>query len=418
MISVLLLPGTLHAVPPELTVLRQQYEKLSVERVESVHEAGVGQLNVRYLEAVNRSSGTAKAAGDLTGVLALEDEKKSIADTKTVPDDDDKTLPLLVKLRQVYRAERAKLNEQRASNQAALLAPYVIRLQQLEATLTKMDRVAEAKEVLEYRKGLATVAGVIDPGTPGSMSRATITPAIKGSLTNSLGMKFVPVPGTKVLFCIHETRKADYAAYAAETPDLDQTWKSPKNEGVPISFGDDHPVVDATWEEATAFCVWLSKKEGRTFRLPTDREWSYAVGIGRDERKGIAPRELDGKIADVFPWGAKWPPAEGAGNYADAAAKEKFPVSMTTIIPGYSDGFATTSPVMSFAPNKLGLFDMGGTVWEWCEDWIDDEKKTKVVRGASWSWGERADLLSSNRRNSAPDHRAYSQGFRVVLEEK
>src|SRR5690606_36612881 len=88
---------------------------------------------------------------------------------------------------------------------------------------------------------------------------------------NSLGMKLVPVPGTEVLFCIHETRWKDYAAYAAENPGIRGGWKDQGFDGFTIAErAEEHPVAHVNWEDARAFCAWLSKKEGRTYRLPTD----------------------------------------------------------------------------------------------------------------------------------------------------
>ena len=67
-------------------------------------------------------------------------------------------------------------------------------------------------------------------------------------------------------------------------------------------------------------------------------------------------------------------------------------------IKGYNDGFAWTSPVGSFGANKLGLYDMGGNVWEWCLDWWNPEQKAKVLRGGSWYNGAlKLSLLSSCR---------------------
>jgi len=216
-----------------------------------------------------------------------------------------------------------------------------------------------------------------------------------------LGMKFVPVPGTEVQFCIWETRMKDYAAYAAANAGVDASWKSPE-----FTQADTHPVVMVNWEDANAFCEWLTKKEmaegkikaGQKYRLPTDAEWSVAVGLGKEV--GDTPEEKDGGIKDVYPWGKEWPPAVGAGNYYKSLKV---------------DNFEYTSPVGSFAANKLGLHDMGGNVWEWCEDkYSPAAKAVRVLRGASWGiYG--GFLLSSFRDCSAPDFRGSDFGFRCVL---
>jgi formylglycine-generating enzyme required for sulfatase activity/predicted Ser/Thr protein kinase len=236
--------------------------------------------------------------------------------------------------------------------------------------------------------------------------------------TNTLGMKFVPVPGTKVLFCIHETRRQDYAAYAAEVSGVDSSWQNQERAGIPAGREDNEPVVSVVWDDADAFCLWLSKKEGRTFRLPTDREWSFAVGVGRDERwtKDTTPEMLHCQVADKFPWGGDYPPKskDQAGNYNDLTHQGKFPTEPT--IAGYIDGYAMTAPVMSYKSNKLGIYDLGGNVWEWVGDWFNAEQKERVLRGASFGYWDPSYLLSSCRFRQPPASRLNSQGFRVVLD--
>jgi formylglycine-generating enzyme required for sulfatase activity len=108
------------------------------------------------------------------------------------------------------------------------------------------------------------------------------------AFVNSLGMVFKSVPGTEVQFCIWETRVKDYAAYAAVNTSVDGEWKSPR-----FKQEDTHPVVKVSWNDAQAFCVWLTKKEvaagkikvGQRYRLPTDADWSVAVGLGKEVGK-------------------------------------------------------------------------------------------------------------------------------------
>lgn len=234
---------------------------------------------------------------------------------------------------------------------------------------------------------------------------------------NTIGMKFVPVPGTKVLFCMHETRRQDYAVYANEVPSVNGTWKFQNRDGVPCGDKDDHPVCGVNWEDAQAFCAWLSKKEDRTYRLPTDEQWSIAVGLGGKEKSGngITPAILHEKEQTIFPWESSYPPKtkDEAGNYADSAFLEKFPNDSG--MKEYIDGFPTTAPVMSFKPNKLGLYDMGGNVWEWMDTWWNAAKTDRVLRGASFRIHDRAPLLSSYRFHPPPGTRYYDYGFRIVL---
>lgn len=259
----------------------------------------------------------------------------------------------------------------------------------------------------------AAAAGSL-PSAPVPLSARAIVSATKAApFVNSLGMKFVPVPGTKVLFCVHETRKGDYAAYARANSGVDDSWKNAESKGVPVSGADDHPVVKVSWEDATAFCDWLSRKEGQTYRLPTDHEWSVAVGIWDQESAGASPESKDAKIEGVYPWGRSYPPRGAVGNYADSSTKEKF--TGWTVIKGYRDGYVSTSPVMSFEPNKLGLHDLGGNSWEWCGDWSNTDQKFRVLRGGSWNNGDSSPLLSSSRFSVGPGSRGDTMGFRCVL---
>jgi formylglycine-generating enzyme required for sulfatase activity len=219
--------------------------------------------------------------------------------------------------------------------------------------------------------------------------------------TNTLGMKFVPVKGTGAAFCIWETRVKDYAAFAAANTGVDEGWNSPsfKQEGT-------HPVVNVSWNDANAFCAWLTKKElaegkikaGQKYRLPTDAEWSVAVGLGKE--KGNTPEEKSQGIKDVYPWGKEWPPPVGAGNYNKSLKV---------------DNFDRTAPVGSFSANQFGLHDMGGNVWEWCESKLNATSTYRVLRGACWGDGDPGLLLSSFRFIFAPVFRFNLIGFRCVL---
>jgi len=237
-------------------------------------------------------------------------------------------------------------------------------------------RIAQKKTATEDIKQVPTAT----IGSPSSAPK-------DAPFVNTLGMKFVPVPGTKVMFCIHETRNADYAAYAESSIGAEHT-----------SGEDQHPVVNVSWEDATAFCAWLSAKEGKSYRLPTDHEWSCAVGIGSQEDESASPASKDGKIQEVYPWGRDYPPGSKDGNYS---------------VSGVNDGYNRTAPVMQFKANELGLYDLGGNVWEWCED---SSASYRVLRGGSWLDYGRDTLASSYRYNPTPDTRYnYLYGFRVVV---
>ncbi len=244
---------------------------------------------------------------------------------------------------------------------------------------------ADASLLLRIRD----TAGGRDAPTQAGLSRL-VPAAREEAFVNSLGMKFVPVPGTQVLFCVWETRVRDYHAFvsatgrASERPDFQQTA--------------DDPAVSVSWSDAKAFCAWLGQREGRAYRLPTDHEWSCAVGIGDLEDPAATPDCKGERIKDVYPWGQGWPPPARAGNYGLG-----------------DDGYSKTSPVGHFAANAFGLFDVGGNVWEWCEDWLDSDRCWRVVRGGSWIYDFPDFMLSSCRRCFGPDDRYVNLGFRCVV---
>ena len=236
--------------------------------------------------------------------------------------------------------------------------------------------------------------------------------------TNSLGMIFVAIPRTPVLFCIWDTRVRDYAAYASAVGGVDGTWEHSTFQGRAASESAAHPVTMVTWSAARDFCRWLTQTERNAkrltqeqeYRLPTDAEWSRAVGLEQEPEDW--PARNNGRIKGVYPWGTEWPPPPNAGNFADTAAAAYF--KQLEVLSGCHDGFATTSPVGFFAPNRFGLYDMSGNVWQWCEDAWDKHQKLHVARGGSWRTAEPASLLSSSRL-AIPDGRDSNLGFRCVL---
>jgi len=99
------------------------------------------------------------------------------------------------------------------------------------------------------------------------------------------------------------------------------------------------PVINVSWNDAKAFAKWLSRKTGRTFRLPTEAEWEYACRSGG---KKVKYATSTGRLSHDL------------ANYDGTGGRDRWKY---------------ISPVGSFAPNSLGLYDMSGNVWEWCEDW-------------------------------------------------
>jgi formylglycine-generating enzyme required for sulfatase activity len=184
------------------------------------------------------------------------------------------------------------------------------------------------------------------------------------------------------------------------------TWQNPG-----WQQSDDHPVVNVSWNDAEAFCEWLSGQEGVNYRLPTEAEWEYSC------RAGTTTRFYSGDADDSL---------KGVANIADVSFKQKYPEATWAV--SWDDGYPFTAPVGRFKPNAFGLYDMHGNVWEWCADWYDENYYKgspkqdppgpsagafRVFRGGSFRSAPR-DCRAANRFRRASDHRNCTFGFRVV----
>jgi formylglycine-generating enzyme required for sulfatase activity len=184
------------------------------------------------------------------------------------------------------------------------------------------------------------------------------------------------------------------------------TWKN-----LHFNQSDDHPVVVVSWNDAVAFCDWLSKKEGKTYRLPTEAEWEYACRAGTRTRFSTGDKEDDLKAV---------------GNIADAALKRKW--LAVTWATSWDDGYPFTAPVGKFQANAFGLHDMHGNAWEWCADWYGEDYygkgprqdpqgpasgKERIARGGAWSTQPKF-CRSAFRDWHEPGYRSDCVGFRVV----
>ena len=159
--------------------------------------------------------------------------------------------------------------------------------------------------------------------------------------------------------------------------------------------GDDFPVEQVSWNDCQEFISKLNYLTGKKFRLPTEAEWEYAARGGKKSR------------------GYQY---SGSSNISDVA--------------WYTDNNGSnTRPVGTKQSNELGLYDMTGNVWEWCQDWYGSYVNSSqtnptgavsgsyhVRRGGSWNYVARNCRLSQ-RHNGIPDFRIYYLGLRLVLSE-
>lgn len=159
------------------------------------------------------------------------------------------------------------------------------------------------------------------------------------------------------------------------------------------------PVMDVSWTDAKAFTAWLSRKTGKSYRLPTEAEWEYAARAGTET---------------AFWWGRAL--VKGNANCEDCGDGPQ----------------RKTLPVQSFRPNGFGLFDVAGNVAEWVEDCWNDTYRGAPANGAAWTTGQcsqrglrggsfasRSTFVRSPARfRYDQDVRYYANGFRVARDLK
>lgn len=159
-----------------------------------------------------------------------------------------------------------------------------------------------------------------------------------------------------------------------------------------------HPVTLVRWDDAAAYCAWLSAETSRNIRLPSEAQWEKAA------RGGINGQR--------YPWGDRMG-ANMANFLTDRSLK----------------ALHGTTPCGSYPPNPYGLYDMAGNVWEWVTDWYDPRYygvspyknpsgppagQLRVLRGGSWLVTDTVMLACSHRHKVPPDTYSYGIGFRVV----
>ena len=185
-------------------------------------------------------------------------------------------------------------------------------------------------------------------------------------------------------------------------PVTNATWLQPEGVDSTLVGREDHPVVHVSWNDAVKFCEWKGK------RLPTEAEWEYAARGGLEER--------------YFPWGNKENPK---GEHWMNIWQGNFPLNNTE-----EDGYIGTAPVCTYPPNKYGLYNMAGNVWEWTSDWWSIRHKNvpqfnptgppdgreKVKKGGSYLCHKTYCFRyrCAARSQNTPDSSAGNLGFRCA----
>lgn len=420
-------------------LLAEDFEQLNQlafeieERLAAVTvDNSVENLNEKYRGYLENQKKTFREAGNLEGFLAVEEELKSFA---TKSEGQLSPFQELSRLQIIYRDQTVRLEKVFAEKKLGIIRNYQEKVTELTKVYTQEGKIEEAKFTAALSEKLTAMENDLSEIIASHEPPAAVVPASNSEpatlgeldsdlFVNSLGMRFVPVPisggptdtrrsDKEILFCIWETRVKDYRAFESEFPNHAATRPDWFQTG-------DHPIVNLGRDDILAFCEWLTdydQKNGKIteeqkYRLPTDHEWSCAVGIGRDEDFSLLPIQKP-RLEQIYPWGNDWPVPEKGGNYHGEENLTNAP--QHEIIKGINDGFVRTAPVGSFGPNRLGIFDLGGNVRELVSDWYSDQKNRVVFRGGSWR-DFNIGALQSSYRNDHAMARGHQLGFRCVLE--
>lgn len=202
-------------------------------------------------------------------------------------------------------------------------------------------------------------------------------------------MRFVYIPALKSYVGKYEVSNKQYRCFQP-------THNSGEHQNLTLN-NDDQPVAAVSWNDACAFCEWMTKNFGGNqwqFCLPTEKEWETVAACGKSVE---------------YPWGDG--PAPRNWNYFGAENPDPSPK-----LPKHYDGYRVSCLVQKSGRNDWGLLGMGGNVWEWCDDADDAEGKTRVLKGASWADCADMFLKISRRSSYTADYASSSIGFRVIAQ--
>jgi formylglycine-generating enzyme required for sulfatase activity len=221
--------------------------------------------------------------------------------------------------------------------------------------------------------------------------------ALSVSIGQEQQLHFTWVKALELWFGTFEVSNFQYQQYK---PEHDSLFR----EGFALN-GPNQPVVSVSWKQAHSFCSWMTKKYGHilppdfVFRLPTNAEWITCAKSGQER---------------IYPWGNDLPPTYG--NFSDLTAKDN--LSAWSGLNNYKDDYVVSCSIQESGLNEWGIYGMSGNVWEWCEDWFDSTRKTRIRQGGSWDFDGPEMLKIATYGFDTPNTRDDTVGFRAVAAPK
>ena len=237
---------------------------------------------------------------------------------------------------------------------------------------------------------------------------SSYTPEVRTYYANGVSFQMVEVrggtftmgataeQGNDVLYLEKPTHQVTLSSYSiGKTEVTQELWEAVMGSNPSYFYNSNLPVEQVSWEDCQAFITKLNALTGKTFRLPTEAEWEFAARGGSNSQ------------------GFKY----SGSNTVDDVAWHR------------DNSSDKPHPVATKAPNELGIYDMSGNVWEWCNDWFSDSYYTsasqtnptgpnsgsyRVRRGGSWSCSA-GNCRVSLRNYDSPAYRNYDLGLRLAL---
>jgi formylglycine-generating enzyme len=455
-------PANITLTESRIAALKQLYLDEKITREQCVQGGRLLESQETLLDETDRKR-LAEYIAVIDGKVA-PDKLQKLLDLLATPEPpgpiSPETKPVVGSDRDVRLANLLAVAKQNDSKQNGLTALAAL-TELLQMDPQNAEAQALRKKILDYKIPDPLVAPFGEATAKAAQQRWTQFINNKAEITNSIGMKFAVIPpgtftmGTPATEAGHATSEGPQHQVTLTKPFymgtthvtvgqlrqfvqatgyrtdaekngganfLDSTvgtkghadgtrsplgsWKNPG-----FAQKDDHPAVCISWNDAQAFTKWLSQKDKRTYRLPTEAEFEYCTRAG---------------VLTAYAWGEK--PDDGAGwlNGADLTVKDM----NSRLKPfNFRDGYIYTSPVGTFRKNSFGLFDMNGNARQWCSDrWgsyspqaatdplgPDDNESMRILKGGSWF----ADVGYSRlgiRLPKAPSTPNNDFGFRCVLD--